>query len=1078
MGFPASQATAPDGSAVLRDTKEISGRLELGTDTKSRLLTVNVQNSTVPAQREGSSWWAGASGAALFCGGRLIGVLVRARAGPHPADELKAVPVTALLDRPGVKGILRKHRLPTDAEKLTADVSYPAVGTDAHSGQAPVVCPVSADGGEGTFLAGRDEETDAVLTSLAPGDDRARPSVPVLLVTGMAGVGKSALASHAAATAVWRRWFPGGAVRVELRGHDVSAPAPIRPEQLYRPLLHAFGWQGVIDPTPGGQGAQYRQMLADLADQGRRVLLVLDDAANAEQMRALVPDGTYHRVLVTSRHALRMPRARRLRLKPLSKAGAVEMIQRELRFENANDNRVEGDPQEAARLAGLCGYLPLALHLAAGMLGPESGLTLPELVNELEQCSEELARLDHLKDEAGDAALQVALEVSHGRLETSDELLLFALFPVNPGPYLSLTAAAALTGMEPRRTREVLRKLALAHLIEPVGAGVWTQHDLIKEYAAGQPIPSAERRDAALGDLLEHYTETADAADEALLRADGTDRFPNQEAAREWLDTEFPNLIAAVGRAAETGHEWTATCLPSALNVYLHQRGHLDEWIRIAAIAVKTAVTTDYEDSEKAADRRSLTLETLGLALGCAERFGEAVPYLEEAIASCRPDHDIAELSAIWNHLSVALRRTGRYGEAVEAGRQALALAREAEATTAEINALNELGLSLMQLGDRYEEVPYLLDTSVALGREARDPASLADALSRRAVLHADNKEWAEAAAAYREAVGLSLELGEHNRVTELSTSLAAVLRLAGHQDEAVELIASLAQGLRDTEGTSLSARLAIGGLLAREGRHEEVLDALDEQLSGLDSAAHPLEAARLLIQIGLTQVRTLAVDEGEDAVRSAVALCVDAGEPEMAVTALTELSGALTRMTRYSAAARAAAEAVDLSLEKGVPEQTVTPLVALGVTLAQDGRFEEAVAAYEEATEALPPTRGTLPDRLMLALGLALRRVRLYEERTDADGLPVALVRQWEGQRDAGELWMCQALGLIHIDEPAEALNGLPLALAAFEATGATELADEARELMGRAERDLECKAGIGAPINRGEPDQTRTER
>ncbi|MGC0327700.1 tetratricopeptide (TPR) repeat protein [Streptomyces sp. SAI-170] len=391
----------------------------------------------------------------------------------------------------------------------------------------------------GEVFVGRDTEVESVLGVLDPTHE-ASAMVVVSAVAGLAGIGKTALARVGAAEAVSRGWFPGGAVFVDLNGYALQPEQRVRPEQMYGPLLHALDEGAADTVAPQHQAVQYHRLLDDLAERGRSVLLVLDNASTSEQIASLLPRSRRHRVLITSRHTLAVRGSRTLDLRTLAGADSLRLVRQQLEQLSAWDSRVHDDRAGLVRLCDLCGHLPLALHIATALLAGAPGLGPGELADDLERAH---SRLDVLDD--GERAVRAAFDLSYHRLPP-DPARLFRLLPLNPGPHFGIETAARLLGLTGSEARPLLHELGRAHMIEHVGAGAWRQHDLIRDYAIEL---MAKNRDDQLGPaerLLDHYAVRAAAAAQVLDSAPDPDS-PAVQSALAWFDREQPNLQAAVG---------------------------------------------------------------------------------------------------------------------------------------------------------------------------------------------------------------------------------------------------------------------------------------------------------------------------------------------------------------------------------------------------------------------------------------------------------------------------------------------------------------------------------------------------
>ncbi|MER5195622.1 NB-ARC domain-containing protein [Streptomyces sp. NPDC002755] len=315
-------------------------------------------------------------------------------------------------------------------------------------------------------FTGRETIVAELLAGLAPRTDSAEP-VPVAArtaVAGLAGVGKTELAVQVATQALREPgWFPGGVLFVDLLGYDPEHR--LSPERALDGLLRSLG----VPATHIPQELQvlerlYRSVLAAFAEQGQRILVVVDNVSSAEQARPLLPSDGVTACLVTSRHTLDLD-ARLRDLNVLDGESSVALLRQVLlHSRGSTDTRVEDAPEAAAAIANLCAGLPLALRIAAALLADTPTRPLASLAGALQA---EHSRLDRLRRE--DRAVRAAFDLSYQHLPAGAARL-FRLFSANAGPDLSSETTAALADLDAHTTEEILQDLNRAHLIEASGA--------------------------------------------------------------------------------------------------------------------------------------------------------------------------------------------------------------------------------------------------------------------------------------------------------------------------------------------------------------------------------------------------------------------------------------------------------------------------------------------------------------------------------------------------------------------------------------------------------------------------------
>lgn len=460
---------------------------------------------------------AGTTGALI-----IRGISDKADAGKADADAQGTQQLAAAHAAEAVVAVLRE----LEPKPPRTPGSTPAASPDpAHNrthGPVPVATTVLPPRPLG--FTGRSAELGRLLPRLAPTPDGSG-TFPVLIfaVTGMGGIGKTAPAIEAAHQACSQGWFPGGAFFVDLRGYDDN---PVTADQAVLSLLDALGVRGSDLPkTTARQYDKYRQLLSERQD---RTLPIFD---NSSDPSPLLPGTDHHRVLITSRDR---PDALPVRLVDLETLTPDESVTLATRALHDTDDRPAREPDALHELTFLCGHLPVALQIAAGMLRRRRHRPIASLVTEIKEAGDTTAVLDSGSpgsDLYGRSfALRPVQETSYRRLPP-DQARLLRLLALAHGAETGTEAVAALTDLETEAAQTLLENLATIHLVTPVrslddpASGVrWRLHDLMRAFGVGVvagDVGLREEGEAARERVLEFYHRWAYAADGRLRRLPG-----------------------------------------------------------------------------------------------------------------------------------------------------------------------------------------------------------------------------------------------------------------------------------------------------------------------------------------------------------------------------------------------------------------------------------------------------------------------------------------------------------------------------------------------------------------------------
>jgi len=740
---------------------------------------------------------------------RAIRNLERGRArSPHP-DSVRRL--ADALDLPGPRAefiaAARQHRLP-QAAGATAGERLAGKGPPARVGgavprQLPHAVPV---------FTGRSSELAALTDALT----RPGRTVVITAIGGTAGVGKTALAVHWAHQMAGR--FPDGQLYVNLRGFDPGQPVP--PEDALAGFLRSLGVPGQEIPSDREErAARYRSLVA-----GRRMLIVVDNAGSADQVRPLLPGTESCAVVVTSRDALAGLVARdgacRLDLDVLSLPEAVALLRALI------GDRVDADLAAAAVLAGQCCRLPLALRVAAELAVSRPAIPLAALTGELTDLS---TRLD-LLGAGGDPGTEARTVFSWScRYLDAGTARVFGLLGWHPGPGFDSWATAALAGVTAAdEAGGTLGLLARAHLVQPVSPGRYGMHDLLRSYAC--ELAGGREPQAALTRLLDYYLHTAAAAMDVLFPAERHRRpripepatpvpaLADAAAARDWLDSELGALVAAARHAAECGWPDHAIRLALTLDRYLRIGGHFPEALTVFGHALDAArragdraaeaaalckigqVDAELGRPQPAADRyrqalglfrvaedqagEALALSNLGIAEVGLSRYEEAARYQQEAVAIFRDIGERFGQARALGNLGLARERQGRYQEAAGYQGQALELSREAGDPQGEAFALARLGVVDLRLG-RYPEAARYLERAMAQFAAVGDTASVCEVLVKLGDVYAGLGRHEQAAGSFERVAALSREIGHPAQEADALNCLGDLLLQKGEHSQA-----------------------------------------------------------------------------------------------------------------------------------------------------------------------------------------------------------------------------------------------------------------------------------------------------
>ncbi len=718
-------------------------------------------------------------------------------------------------------------------------------------------------------FTGRAAELDRLLRARdgRRGDGR----VVLATIEGMAGVGKTQLAIRAGHLLTAEQAFDV-VLFVGLRGfHPDPAQPPADPGAVLDSFLRLLGVSGQQIPHDlEARSALFRSLMT-----GRRTLLVLDDAADEEQILPLLPGGTDCLTLVTSRRSLTgVPVAARLAMDVFTADEAVEFLKR-----TAPDVPVGRDPRALDRVAQRSGYLPLALSLLAAHMRTSAGWTLTDHADRLDE---------RHRGQRLDSGVELALGLSYEHLPAERRRLL-RLLSLHPGPDFDHYAAATLAGADLGSAVDGLRELCREHLLHEGPPGRYAMHDLVRVHAAqhaGDEERPADRR-AARGRLFDYYLAAAAAAMDALYSAD-RDRRPRICApgvaippvddiaqARAWLDNERTNLVATAISATAQGHPRQTILLAATLLRYL-----ISGYFTDASTIFDQARIAAQQAGDSAAEAEALF--GLGTVHGRLGRHAAAADYLRGALDLFRQAGSLTGQARALGNLGAVAQRRADYRQAGDCHRQALALFDQAGDSLGAARALNNLGELESRFG-RYDLAIEHLRRGLDLHRQIGDQTGEAASLTNLGSVETMRGRYADAAEHHGKALELyRLTAHQSGQAWTLDgiaiayTGLGRFDDAVVHHRQALELFQQI--GERDGEAWALNglgeaARLA--GQRDRAAAHHTAALAVAAETEAFDQVARAHD--------GLARAHLAAgnLDKARHHWRQALERYTDLGAPE-----------------------------------------------------------------------------------------------------------------------------------------------------------------------------------------------------
>jgi tetratricopeptide (TPR) repeat protein len=980
MGFPLfklrQEPPGPDGAvSQYRDSHHATGTVTSWSNRRQGTVEVGVR-SPGRDPRPDRSPWEGMSGAAVFSGDHLIGVIVEHRRGDGPGT-LAAYPVDRWYDR------VDAGRFGELAALIGLPATLAGLAEVGAAGRAHTREPLHQLPAATAAFTGRAREL-ADLLDLA---DLPEPgTVMISAIDGMAGIGKTALAIRAGHLLADR--FPDGQLFVDLHGYT-QGMAPRDPADVLAEILQAHGVAPARIPAdPDARAALYRDRLA-----GTRTLIVLDNASGTAQIRPLLPAAPGCLVVVTSRLRLRgLDDARVLSLDLLPPSDAAEL----LRTVAGPARIAPGDPL-LSRVAEWCGRLPLALRIAGALLRHRPSWTLERLAARLGDHQSRLAALDD-----DDRGLTAVFTLSYTALSYTAlggrPRDLFRLLGLHFGPDIDPYGAAALLGTDPAGAERLLDTLADHNLLAEPSPGRYRMHDLIRAHARALAAHDpADRCAAALERLLDYYQHTALMAEARLARHTLPEppgpapahapAFADADAARRWLRSERANLEGCLHQAAESTRDERLVALGTGLAALLRTDGPWNQALSVHARAADAAqrlgdrngqaraqtelgvmrlLTGDYpgatrelqralELSRELGDRlgRANALTELGVACVVTGDHPAAVRHLRPALELYRETGDRNGQARALIELGQALSMTGDYPAALRDLQEALVLHREPGDRQGRARALTELGKVRSMIGDRPAGVRDLQE-ALELYRGTGDRNGQARALIDLGKMRSLGGQYEAAVRDLHEGLELHRELGERNGMANVLIESGQVLSLTGDHPGAVRDLESawrLYRELGNRNGQA-NALTRLGEARRLLGEHAGALRDLHEALGLFRELGNRNGQATALCERG--QVLLSAGDHqgaGRDLL-AALEMYRQDGSRGNEAWALTQYAAAVAAAGESARALAVYRDALLMTREVQQPDDEALALEGIGECLLRDGQAADGFAHLAQARE------------------------------------------------------------------------------------------------------------------------------
>ena len=843
------------------------------------------------------------------------------------------------LDEATRERLIAAARTPDTLAGAPDDSASSVIGTGRHG-------PAFHLPADTSLFTGRVSEVEQLLALARPEREQGGTrTVVISAIDGMGGVGKSALAVHVAHRL--RDRFPDGQLFLDLHGYT-QGMAPRDPADALATLLKSLDVPpGQIPAELDARAAAYRERLA-----GTRTLILLDNAATEAQIRPLLPGDSGCLVLITSRRRLKaLDDAHTVALDVLPPPDGVALLRTLV-----EPTRAPAQDPQWQKIAALCGYLPLALRIAAALIRHRPAWTLGHLADKLRA-----APLDLGPFTDGERDLSAVFDLSYQAL-ADDQGDLLRRLGLSPGPDTDAYATAALLDADPARAERLLQDLVDHHLLTEPAAGRYRMHDLIRTYARSRAValdPEPER-DRALGRLLHYYAHTAQTASQAITRSPRPEpsgpapaNMPDlrdPDAARAWLRTEHPNIDAAFTHAHAHHLDGHTVALAAGLAEILHTDG---PWTR--ALDLHQAAATTAERLSHAA-AHAAALNDLGRLRSVTGDYPGAGDVLARALEIYRALGNRLGEAAVLNDLASVRQLTGDYPQAGDVLARALEIYRALGDGLGEATALTALGRVRYVTGDHSgagDVLARALEIYRALGNRLGEATVLND-LGRVRSVTGDNSGAADALA---RALEIYRALGNRLGEATVLNDLASVRQVTGDYPQARNALTRALEICR-----TLGDRLGEATALTALGR---VRHLTGDRLGAGDALTLALEIYRALGNLNgeataltyLGRVRESAGDHpgADDALTRALEIYHETGERGNEAWALNHYAAAIAATGDRPRALSVYQQALAMNQELNKPDDEAISLegiadhhLATGDPVQGAAHLRQALGIYQ----------------------------------------------------------------------------------------------------------------------------------